>query len=89
MMDTYEQSLIDAGRGHLISGANLDFVLDEARDNGERTLRVGARVRYVGQITERECEATVEYVRPDDRIALRLDNGALFLADPSDIKERE
>lgn len=81
----YERDLADAGRGHLISGADIDFIRDEARDEGDPRFFHGARVRYVGPLTERDCDATVEMI-DGGRVALRLANGALFLADLKDIR---
>lgn len=46
----------------------------------------GQRVRYVGQITEHDVDAEVTGWEQDGKIALRLRNGAVFLADPADIR---
>lgn len=50
-------------------------------------MNIGDRVRYVGEITERHCDATLEAFEPDGRYRLRLANGAAFLADPADVRE--
>lgn len=64
---------------------DLDYIADEARDEGDPRFFRGAKVRYVGPATERDCDATVETVH-DGRIWLRLANGALFVGDTEDVE---
>lgn len=53
-------------------------------------LSPGTRVRYTGQATNRDCDATLAWREwgpgCPERLALRLDNGAVILVDPADCR---